>query len=434
MNDENDSVENLLKSKLDALFVGINSGLSSLREVRAVYDREIAFDFNPLDLFDDCINENRISALLAYFLDPRQKHGQNDLFLRVLLEQLGAKEAIELLDRSAPVKVDFPFTTTSNRFIDIVVTIGNNEFVIGFENKVWGAVDQPEQIRDYVSELKFLSSGHYILLYLSPDGTGPAESSITEDEIKVCDQKFQILAFNNGNGFTVLTLLRQWAEICRADSVRSFIKFIEKYLKLHFQGDKTMDESTFLINYLTKHDDAARQVPALAAAFGDIKYKAQQAVYEIIQAQLKETPRHIHLSKALSNKVIGVTYDMKKLPNYIGVEFEMPDIGLPINEDPKCNNSIQANSIKKESLEQFIVAMKMKYSNLRTNAWWLGGYVRLPNYLIDDQLFIRVLEEKAPSFLESSLLKNIASNVSDYISCYIDIVEEEWPRAGLPLA
>jgi hypothetical protein len=429
-----DSVENLLTSKLDTFFVGINSGLDSLREVRSLYDREIAFDFNPLELFNDCIDENRVSALLAYFLNPNGKHGQKDAFLRILLGRLGSKEALELLDRNAAVKVVCNYTTSNNRFIDIVVTIGSNNFIVGFENKVWGAVDQPEQIRDYVAELKRLSSDHYILLYLSRDGTGPAPSSITEDEIKACDGKFQILAFNNNEDFTILSLLRQWAEICKADPVRSFLKFVEKYLRFYFQGDKTMDESAFLTKYLTKHSDFASQVPALVAAYSAIKSDAQQAVYQMINSQLNESPLKISPSATLATKKVKFIYEGKKLPSSLNVHFEYPDIGLPIVEDQKFSNNIQDNNINKDDLKKFIIAMRSAYSDIKTNVWWLGGFVRLPNYIVDDKLLIDALDEKTQTFSESIVLKKFALNVTDFIIKYIHNVETEWQKAGLPLA
>lgn len=429
--------ETELSKKLTLFFTGLEAGLKSLREVRSAFDEEVAFDFNPLIFFS--INENTVSDMLAYFLNPEAEHGQQDKLLKVFLQHVLDEKELKWIESQIPplpIKVDTQFFTDNRRPIDTVITFGKNEFIIGIENKVWYAVDQEKQIHDYISDIKTKSRDNFLMLYLSPRGETPSANSIAPEVLKEYkdNDQFKIIPFCSAeNKVSVLSILKAMADAARADPVRAFLKFLEKYLKFHFLGEKTMDESTFLVNYLTQHSESASQVPALAAAYATIKNDVQQTVYEMINSQLKESPSKISPSATLPNNV-KFTYEGKQLPRSLAVCFEYPDIGLPLSEYQKFENNIQNNNINKDNLEKFVIAMRSIYSNLKTTDWWLGGFVGLPNYIVDDKLLTCILEEKAQSFSESIVLKRFALNVSDFIVKYIYNVEMEWQKAGLPLA
>lgn len=52
--------------------------------VNDIYRKQLALDFNPLDFVR--WNENKVSEIIAFFLDPHEAHGQSDLYLRMFIE------------------------------------------------------------------------------------------------------------------------------------------------------------------------------------------------------------------------------------------------------------------------------------------------------------------------------------------------------------
>jgi hypothetical protein len=59
--------------------------LPAFREMEQRLDRETGRRFNAFNLFD--MNENATSGILAFLLDPKEAHGQDDVFLRSFIER-----------------------------------------------------------------------------------------------------------------------------------------------------------------------------------------------------------------------------------------------------------------------------------------------------------------------------------------------------------
>ena len=237
--------------KLERLFSRIEAGRMSLKEVRSTYEEEIAFDFDPLTFFS--INENTVSWILAYFLNPSQKHGQGDALLRVFLEKLECKEALRLLNSGKQIQTTTQYYTTKGRPIDIVITFGSNEFIIGIENKVWGATDQPEQVESYIDDIISRVGNNFIFIYMSPVGDPPSKESISKEKWdEYQNENVAInMAFNRTEGVAVLPILKAMADEAKADNVRMFLKILYKRLYGHFIGEHIMDESKLVKDYLS---------------------------------------------------------------------------------------------------------------------------------------------------------------------------------------
>ena len=143
-------------------------------EFRASYNERYALDFDPLQLFK--IDENKLSQLLVFLLNPKESHGQNDRFLKVFIDQIFPQYQ---LDVGAFEYIEYKESTEDNRRLDIVISFNN--IVIGIENKIW-AVDQPNQLRDYHQALLNKGKKHTLLIYLTPYGKEPSEQSISNEE------------------------------------------------------------------------------------------------------------------------------------------------------------------------------------------------------------------------------------------------------------
>lgn len=246
-----------LERKLESFFHGLNAGLKVLSEVREVYDESMAFEFNSLNFLVP--NENKISEIIAFFLDPDEVHGQKDNFLKIFLNTVLSNPTQTEILLSKEIIVNTQYYTSNGRPIDIVIQFGNNDFLIGIENKVWGACDQVRQIYDYAADLKEKSNGKFLLLYSSRNGEPPCNESITEDEIEELGEYFKILRFNSKDAKdSIITLFREFEMVCMADNVRAFIKDFIKYLNTQFNvGESIMGETDFITDFMSKDENMA---------------------------------------------------------------------------------------------------------------------------------------------------------------------------------
>jgi hypothetical protein len=112
-----------LTAKLNRFFTGLDAGIQSLKKVRAVYDESMAFDFNSINFFNP--GENKISEILAFFLNPKSNHGQGDSFLRCFLKNLvAAKKLKEEYSKNPTAEIICEHPTDLSRRIDIVIKLG----------------------------------------------------------------------------------------------------------------------------------------------------------------------------------------------------------------------------------------------------------------------------------------------------------------------
>jgi hypothetical protein len=119
MKQEFKEIENLLsivKSRIDAHLKFKNE-----------YNKQLAFDFSMFQFFS--IDENKISQVLAYFLDVNQNHGQGNLFLNeFLLTFFGSIKEIKQIENICEKVI------SNKRRIDIYIQL--SDITIAIENKI----------------------------------------------------------------------------------------------------------------------------------------------------------------------------------------------------------------------------------------------------------------------------------------------------------
>lgn len=151
-------------NKLSAYLSSLSTTLKGVKDVHNVFNSKVAIEFNPFNFWRS--DENKLSQLLAFFLDPNENHAQDDKFLKIFLERFGFSQ------RTGNVTCVCERTITNNRRIDILLTF-DDRFAIAIENKPYAA-DQYEQIHDYDLFLSNYFKDNYCLLYLTPNGAQPA--------------------------------------------------------------------------------------------------------------------------------------------------------------------------------------------------------------------------------------------------------------------
>lgn len=227
----------------------VKSQIDTHLKFKKEYDKQLALDFSLFQFFT--IGENKISQVLAYFLDVNQNHGQGNIFLKEFVNTFCDKEIeIEQLENICEKIIP-----NNNRRIDIYIKL--KDFTIAVENKIW-ADDQNNQLKDYSAFLEQKSHGNYLLLYLSPYGLEPKTKSIKEKlkESLIEKKKLKIISYKDD----IISLINNWLVICEADNVSHFLKEFKKYLEIKFLGKNTLNMSKELRAIIHENEREVQQL------------------------------------------------------------------------------------------------------------------------------------------------------------------------------
>ena len=270
------------ESQLNSLLTGLGSGLKSIRDVRGIYDEQVAFEFNSLNFFSP--NENKVSEILAFLLNPNANHAQKETFLNLFLTYIDLTHLIS--ENIVNVDVIREFRTSAGRRIDIVIKVetkAKEKFLIGIENKIYEwTQEQSNQLGHYAEELEKLSGERFLLLYLTPNANEASEHSISEEVATTLynDKKMINISYSED----IISLFEKFELVCKAPNVRAFIKDFQHYLKQQYRGEKVMGEKTFIVDHIAK--DPAH----LETAFEILssKKELQQRMLESFNNELTE--------------------------------------------------------------------------------------------------------------------------------------------------
>ena len=80
-------------SSLAEFYSGLDATLKTAKRIHRIFDADLAIAFNPLMQFFH-VGENKLSEILAFFLDPNESHGQGRLFIDSLLKAFELEESV----------------------------------------------------------------------------------------------------------------------------------------------------------------------------------------------------------------------------------------------------------------------------------------------------------------------------------------------------
>lgn len=221
---------------LQQFFSAISVPIARAKENQRKLDREEATRFNVFDLIDP--GENRLSDILKDLLDPKGSHGQGDLFLSLMLEELCFDwKTTGLSCAKVEREVSTYALQNQRRRMDILVEAG---FSLAIENKK-DSKEQVRQVKDYLTHLGRCSAANhqpYALIYLTPDGHLPPSLNTAEFQAAQDGRRLVCWSYQRE--------LRCWLEAChqkcRAQKIQyfltDFIKYIATVLKCELQPDQ----------------------------------------------------------------------------------------------------------------------------------------------------------------------------------------------------
>ena len=99
--------------------------------------------------------ETVISNILAFFFDPNEAHGFDNLFISSFLNVIGQEEKNFILENVATEE-----STEKNNRIDLVLELNN--LVIGIENKIYAGINNP--MADYKKHLEGKGKNNILVL------------------------------------------------------------------------------------------------------------------------------------------------------------------------------------------------------------------------------------------------------------------------------
>jgi len=437
MQDEKGKIE----SELTEFFAGLDAGLKSLRKVRSIYDEQVAFEFNVTSFFWP--DENKTSEILAFFLNPKESHGQKTTFLKLFVKQFKLQKLPpDLLEDIGSIEVACEDPTAEKRRIDITIQFGNDKYIIGIENKIGTAPDQPNQIHDYVKELRGRTKGddkRWTLFYLTPNGDNPSTVSITEEFRKelITNENQNLRNINYRE--EIIGLLEQFEMSCKAENVRAFLKDFRQYLKKKHIGETFMGENNFVTDYLRDHPNILKHADALRDAVESTKKECFNTFWIKVAEYLKKQSIIINPTamfffswgnlEALvehHNSPFGPSGELTKVIIFYNQKID-PPFYIAINLSIERNELPPQLKSKVDRLEEKL--KKMQFGEVRGNVglWWWCGAVPLPhiNFNDGDEL-CKILNDK-----DGSIMQNRAIEAAEKITKYINVTESLWREVSI---
>jgi hypothetical protein len=242
------------------------------QELRKHYGKILSPEFNSFDFW--WLDENKVSDILAFFLNPEETHAQGYVFLKIFLQSIG----IDIDCEQFLIEVKREHSTNENRRIDIVISFNKGEFIIGIENKIYETTaDQPRQIEHYCENLKSKSNNNYCLIYLSPNKKLISEDSLPnyQRELLENDKRFKKISYEEH----VINCIHSFSLNSESERVRSFLIDFENKVKEMYIGEKFMDEHSILIDFATSNPQNLETTLRIGTIIGELKLLLKNKFY-----------------------------------------------------------------------------------------------------------------------------------------------------------
>ncbi|MFN3641171.1 MAG: PD-(D/E)XK nuclease family protein [Flavobacterium sp.] len=361
------------------------------QQVRNYYGKEIAPNFNSFDFWS--IDENKVSSIISFFLNPIETHEHGDIYLRHFLQKFDLE--IFQFNENDKVTVQCEFRTDSGRRIDIIIYKNKFEQVIGIENKIYvGTADQQNQITDYLDFLARKSKNNYCLIYLSPqDKTVSNESiSIEEKENFINENKLKILTYEEH----MIECLYEFGNLTQNNRVKSFLKDFEIKLRRMYMGEKNINTKQVMVDLINEN------VKNL-----EISFSISNSLQEV-KRQLKNrfTNQIQEIGQELNLEVDGLKLRPSKwTKNKITFNYESGGLLYGLTRTEPDNNKPRFSEIE-DLLE---AELKEKFN---VSAWWPMWQFFYSNIENNEQFWIDIKSGKAKERAKN-FVKLICENFND---------------------
>ena len=424
-------------ARYQQFFVELNPILDAVRKLDRELDRHLARRFNVFDYMgQDRPAEALLSRIVADLLNPEARHGQGASLLRTLLGKLAAGRGVPnpRPDFTKPVRVKLERRIAENRRIDITVDLATEqgEWCLAVENKPY-AEDQPCQVIDYLEYLEEKYGDRFLLIFLSPRGSGPSENSLPQRELSRWCERFAVMPYwidpsraereeeSAGDEGSLRDdvfadcrtefSLANWFAACRAqceaERLRWFLRDAEVFCQQRFGGHSmaTESDSGTIRDYLFSNPNHLVTAQAVWDVWLDVKA-------DVCRGFLKHLRNEIH--GRVHRELSGIAPDIRVKYVYAG-EKRWSNLLWLYREgwQPWKNHT-------KHPPYEGCTGIFMQSEGPGPNSWRWGVLHPL------DQSNIAEIDKKRRTFLEERLLSHLDPGRSDSWWPYVDSVSGEF--------
>jgi hypothetical protein len=378
-------IDNLI---IDNFYQILQTKFKLTEEMRNHYGKILSPKFNSFDFW--WIDENKVSDILSFLLNPEETHSQGRIFLKQFLRFVNINQDCE----NCSIEVKRELSTNENRRIDIVINFNNGEFVIGIENKIYETTaDQYKQIEHYCEYLKSISNDKFCLFYLAPKNKILSEESISKNERELLLEKGQFKKISYEED--IIPCIHQFSMNSESDRVRAFILDFEKTLKQMYMGEKFMDEQSLIVDYATNNLQNLETTLKIGFTIGEIKSILKDKFYKQCEMFAKE----LNLKYDIREFYDSFRFFPQNWINHsICFYFESGSLKYGI-----CRNSWDKNKTRKNEIEELLGG------NWNVSNWFLCENYLYRNFENDTTGWLdierEVLIEKIREFV-----KNVTTN------------------------
>ena len=236
---------NNINQIVDSL-ISINQVIENFRLQRERTELYDSNRFNPFQFMRT--DEMGLSKILAFLLDPKETHGQGDLFLNSFLKFIGKHNFLAYDSIKVSVEKATTATKPTNKngrhdiFIEGFLNHGHR-WIISIENKLRFATDQDNQLEGYRDYLERYREVEYCLIYLPVFKEPPSKNSIEKDKWE------ELIGANKAILLSAKDLV-DWLDntLIIAPAVKQFTQDFKKFLSEELMGNTEINHD--LVKYL----------------------------------------------------------------------------------------------------------------------------------------------------------------------------------------
>ena len=392
---------NNINQVVDSL-ISINQVIENFRLQREKTELYDSNRFNPFQFMRT--DEMGLSKILAFLLDPKETHGQGDLFLNSFLKYIGRHNFLAYDSVKVSVEKATKASKPTNKngrhdiFIEGFLNHGHR-WIISIENKLRFATDQDNQLEGYRDYLERYREVEYCLIYLPVFKEPPSENSILKNEWEalISAKKAILLSAKD---------LLDWLDntLIIAPAVKQFSQDLKNFLSEELMGNTETNDD--LVKYLMENENNDALYSALSVI--DSKEQLYENLIERLVEQLQE--RFAHDYKKLKNygwkcnfygevtdKDFAIFFDEEDIYWGVGAEFCRYNLsegqyGVYCHKDeyPKLYdllNEIFDNPDVKARFNKNKLWVMRKYFDGNLRNWDAEILRKIPNGELAEQIF-----------------------------------------------
>ncbi len=256
---------------IEKFYMLAHSKIDKIEQERKRFGRKNAPWFNPIDFW--CVDENKTSQILAFFLDPSESHEQGDRYLKHFIKKFGLD--FFTYNRRDKLEVQCNVPTDDGRRIDIVIHKNLFELAIGIENRIrMSTQEQQGELEHYSKYLSNRTGDDYCLIYLTPTKKAISPDSLNEEERRLLarSMKFKHLTYEEH----LIDCIAEFGVITESVRVRSFLNDFEKTMRKRYMGEKDLEAKKAIVDLIGKSQKNLEISFLVSSSLPEVKRKLKE--------------------------------------------------------------------------------------------------------------------------------------------------------------